>query len=76
MSRLTKDEYKLLVSNIKEVVSLHENILSGLETITGRPPGDQRVGKMFLSMAPKIKQIHHTYCAGHPRAVSVINKHK
>ncbi|KAL1124744.1 hypothetical protein AAG570_001365 [Ranatra chinensis] len=73
---LTKEEYQQLVINLKEVICTHESLLSNLESVVKRPLSEQRVGKLFLTSAPRLKQVHHTYCAGHPRAVAIIEKHK
>lgn len=37
---------------------------------------DQRVGGLFLQWASKIKAVHQTYCAGHPKAVCILDKYK
>ncbi|KAK9510450.1 hypothetical protein O3M35_005237 [Rhynocoris fuscipes] len=73
---LSKDECAILFNNIKDVVSLHENILCGVESAVAKPPSEQRVGKLMLSMAPKFKQIHYSYCTVHPHAAFIVNKHK
>lgn len=73
---LTKEEYNCLISNLREVLKLHEEILNGVETNSLKPPLEQRVGKFLLNLAPKVKSIHETYCSGHPRAAFVINKHE
>uniref|UniRef100_A0A0A9ZJ98 Rho guanine nucleotide exchange factor 7 n=1 Tax=Lygus hesperus TaxID=30085 RepID=A0A0A9ZJ98_LYGHE len=73
---VTKDEYATILNNLKEVITLHEVILGGVETAITKAPGEQRVGKLFLSVAPKFSQIHTTYCSGHPKAVFVLNKYK
>lgn len=74
--RVTKDEYALILNNLKDVIALHEGILGGIETAITMPPNEQRVGKLFLTLAPKFSQVHSTYCTGHPQAVFTLNKFK
>ncbi|XP_073988103.1 rho-type guanine nucleotide exchange factor isoform X2 [Rhodnius prolixus] len=73
---LSKEETAALVNNIREVVNLHENVLSGVESAITKPPSEQRVGKLMLGMAPRFKQIHHSYCSVHPHAAFIVNKQK
>nr|CAD7195766.1 unnamed protein product [Timema douglasi] len=73
---LTRDEYRQLVGNIGNVVESHQQVLASLEECSQRPALEQRVGKVFLSAAPRIKQVHQAYCASHPRAVCVLDKFK
>lgn len=74
--RLSKEEFSLIISNLKEVLKLHEEILSGVERNSLKSPLEQRVGKFMLNLAPKLKLIHENYCAGHPKAAFIINKHE
>jgi Rho guanine nucleotide exchange factor 7 len=53
-----------------EIVNFHEELLKDLEEC------NDRVGKLFLSKAPVMKKIHQTYCAMHPKAVVIVDKHK
>ncbi|KAJ2953623.1 hypothetical protein O0L34_g1227 [Tuta absoluta] len=73
---LTKDEFKQLTGNINEVLQTHEQFLALLEECATKTGPDQRVGGLFLQWAPKIKGVHQTYCAGHPKAVCVLDKYK
>ncbi|XP_067007104.2 rho guanine nucleotide exchange factor 7 isoform X2 [Anabrus simplex] len=73
---LSREEYKQLVGNIGNVVETHQNLLVTLEECSQRPPLEQRVGRVFLSTAPRMKQVHQAYCAAHPRAVCVLDKYK
>ena len=57
-------------------MKLQEEILSGIENNSSKPPLEQRAGKFMLNLAPKLKLIHENYCAGHPRAAFIINKHE
>ncbi|XP_053600541.1 uncharacterized protein RtGEF isoform X1 [Plodia interpunctella] len=73
---LTKDEFQQLTGNINEVLQVHEQFLSLLEECATKTGPDQRVGGLFLQWAPKIKSVHQTYCAGHPKAVCILDKYK
>ncbi|CAH2066715.1 unnamed protein product, partial [Iphiclides podalirius] len=73
---LTKDEFKQLTGNINEVLQTHEQFLVLLEECATKTGPDQRVGGLFLQWAPKIKSVHQTYCAGHPKAVCILDKYK
>ncbi|XP_046961973.1 rho guanine nucleotide exchange factor 7 [Vanessa cardui] len=73
---LTKDEFKQLTGNINEVLQVHEQFLDLLEECAMKTGPDQRVGGLFLQWAPKIKAVHQIYCAGHPKAVCILDKYK
>ncbi|CAH2243409.1 jg9325 [Pararge aegeria aegeria] len=73
---LTKDEFRQLTGNINEVLQVHEQFLTLLEECAMKTGPDQRVGGLFLQWAPKIKAVHQTYCAGHPKAVCILDKYK
>ncbi|KAG4073731.1 hypothetical protein HA402_000955 [Bradysia odoriphaga] len=67
---LTGDEYAQLMSNFIEVVQTHEELLTSLEDC------NDRVGKLFLSKATLMKNVHQAYCAAHPRAIVILDKYK
>lgn len=73
---LTKEEYRQLVGNIGNIVEIHQQFLSTLEECSQRPAVEQRVGKVFLTTAPHIKQVHQVYCSSHPKAVCILDKYK
>ncbi|XP_014292931.1 rho guanine nucleotide exchange factor 7 isoform X1 [Halyomorpha halys] len=73
---LSKEEFSFIISNLKEVLKLHEEVLAGVERNTSKTPLEQRVGKFMLNLAPKLKIIHENYCVGHPKAAFIINKHE
>lgn len=73
---LTQDEFKQLTGNIHEVLDTHQQLLKLIEQEYAKPGNEQRVGKLFLTWAPKIKVIHQTYCSLHPRAVVILDKYK
>ncbi|KAL9925999.1 rho guanine nucleotide exchange factor 7 isoform X2 [Glossina fuscipes] len=67
---LTADEYAQLMCNFVEIVKIHEELLSQMEEC------NDRVGKLFLTKAPTMKQAHQAYCAAHPKAIVILDKHK
>ncbi|CAH0603149.1 unnamed protein product [Chrysodeixis includens] len=73
---LTRDEFRQLTGNINEVLQIHEQFLALLDECATKTGPDQRVGGLFLQWAPKIKTVHQTYCAGHPKAVCILDKYK
>lgn len=58
------------MGNFTEVVDIHEDLLKNLEEC------NDRVGKLFLTKAPIMKKIHHSYCSLHPKAVVIVDKYK
>jgi Rho guanine nucleotide exchange factor 7 len=56
--------------NFVEIVNLHDELLKDLEEC------NDRIGKLFLTKAPLVKRLHHQYCAMHPKAVVIVDKHK
>lgn len=64
------------MSNITEIVDVHENLLKSLIECSAIVPDQQRIGRIFLSTAVKLKQVHEKYCTSHPRAVLILEKHK
>lgn len=73
---ITTDEFKQLTGNLPEVLDIHQQLLSLLEEEGSKASVDQRVGKLFLVWAPKVKNCHQTYCALHPKAVCILDKYK
>ncbi|XP_031617404.1 uncharacterized protein LOC116337171 isoform X2 [Contarinia nasturtii] len=66
---VTADEYAQLLGNFVEVVETHEELLTAMEN------SNDRIGKLFLSKAATMKCIHQAYCAAHPRAIVILDKH-
>ncbi|XP_023023049.1 rho guanine nucleotide exchange factor 7 isoform X2 [Leptinotarsa decemlineata] len=75
-SILTCDEYKQLTGNITEVLETHQQLLNLIEIESNKPGYEQKVGKLFLTWAPRIKNVHQTYCSLHPRAVCILDKYR
>ncbi|XP_039952778.1 rho guanine nucleotide exchange factor 7 isoform X1 [Bactrocera tryoni] len=67
---LTADEYAQLMCNFVEVVKTHDELLKQMEEC------NDRVGKLFLTKAPHMKLVHQAYCAAHPKAIVILDKHK
>lgn len=67
--RINSDEYAQLLGNFVEVVEAHEDLLVSMEN------SNDRIGKLFLSKAAAMKCIHQAYCAAHPRAIVILDKH-
>lgn len=63
------DEYAQLLGNFVEIVEMHEELLSSLES------SNDRTGKVFLSRAATMKCVHQAYCAAHPRAIVILDKY-
>ncbi|OAD52161.1 Rho guanine nucleotide exchange factor 7, partial [Eufriesea mexicana] len=74
-SILSKEEYKQLLGNIHEILEVHQRLLSNLETAMTQDSAS-RVGNLFLTLAPKLKSIHMTYCGNHPRAVCILDRYR
>lgn len=73
---LTTDEYKQLTGNITEILETHQHLLNLIEIESNKPGCDQRVGKLFLNWAPRIKSVHQAYCSLHPKAVCILDKYR
>ncbi|XP_071518166.1 rho guanine nucleotide exchange factor 7 isoform X1 [Panulirus ornatus] len=73
---LTEPEYKQLTGNLDEVTLIHSRLQASLEEQSERPSRDQRIGGVFLTMAPQLQNVHKVYCTNHPRAVCMLEKYK
>lgn len=73
---LSHDEYQQLTGNLFEVLDTHQQLLKLVEEEEAKPSEDQRVGRLFLSWAPRIKTVHQAYCSLHPRAAFILDKYK
>ncbi|XP_046867046.1 uncharacterized protein LOC6643737 isoform X1 [Drosophila willistoni] len=67
---LNPDEYAQLMCNFVEIVRTHEDLLTQIEECK------ERVGKLFLTIAPLMKKVHQAYCAAHPKAIVILDKYK
>ncbi|RZC34675.1 rho guanine nucleotide exchange factor 7 [Asbolus verrucosus] len=75
-SILTNDEYKQLTGNISEVLETHQQLLKLMEVEQTKPGLDQRVGRLFLTWAPRIKSVNQSYCGLHPKAACILDQYK
>lgn len=73
---MTNDEYKQLTGNIAEVLDTHQQLLKLMEGEQAKPGLEQRVGRLFLTWAPRIKAVNQAYCAHHPRAACILDQYK
>ncbi|XP_012541972.1 rho guanine nucleotide exchange factor 7 isoform X3 [Monomorium pharaonis] len=72
---LKKEEYKQLLGNVHEVLETHQCLLANLEG-TVLQGLSARVGNLFLTIAPRLKSIHTTYCNNHPQAVCILDRYR
>ncbi|TGZ37905.1 Rho guanine nucleotide exchange factor 7 [Temnothorax longispinosus] len=72
---LKKEEYKQLLGNVHEVLETHQCLLANLEG-TILQGLSARVGNLFLTIAPRLKSIHATYCNNHPQAVCILDRYR
>ncbi|XP_064638906.1 rho guanine nucleotide exchange factor 7-like isoform X3 [Lineus longissimus] len=75
-NKLTPPDYTQLCGNLEDVLACHQVILSSLDEIIKLPQPQQRIGGMFLRMAPQVKNLYEKYTANHPWAVSILQKYK
>ncbi|BFZ00486.1 hypothetical protein BsWGS_03524 [Bradybaena similaris] len=71
---LTVAEYSLLVGNVEEIIAFQQSFLAALEECEKLPSSQRRIGGIFMEFAPRVKELYSTYCANHPKAVSVLQK--
>ncbi|XP_075211542.1 rho-type guanine nucleotide exchange factor isoform X2 [Lycorma delicatula] len=73
---MKNSEYSQLISNLHEIIDLHDGLLNSLVEVASFPGPEQRVGRVFITIAPQLKQVLTKYCCNHPRAVCVLDKYK
>jgi len=71
-------EYKHLVGNIETLIEVHKTLALNLdeESPTKKSPREQRVGKVLLANGAAIKNAHMVYWGNHPKAVSILERHR
>ena len=71
-------EYKQLIGNIEEMISIHKTLASNLEeeSPSKKSPREQKLGKVLLANGIAIKAVHLIYWSNHPRAVSILEKYR
>ena len=62
-----------MVGNISDILYVHQRLLANLDSALSQV-SDARVGNIFLTLAPKIKTIHTTYCNLHPQAICILER--
>lgn len=73
---LNDKEYSTLSGNLEDILECHKMFHTALEEVEQRPSREQKIGGVFMQYAPQIKKVHLLYCANHPKAASVIEKHR
>jgi len=73
---LSDGEYNQLVGNIEELIEAHHRLNSSLEDVRRCQPRHQRLGQVFLQHGAAVRGAHLTYWAHHPRAVSILERHR
>lgn len=64
-----------MIGNFHEVLETHQRLLANLDSALSQGP-EARVGNIFLTLAPKLKSIHTTYCNCHPQAVCILDRYR
>ena len=71
-------EYKHLVGNIDALIEVHKTLVFNLEeeAPSKKTPREQKIGKVLLANGAAIKNVHMIYWSNHPKAVSILEKHR
>ena len=71
-------EYKHLVGNIESLIEVHKTMAFNLdeESPANKSPREQRIGKVLLANGAAIKNVHMIYWGNHPKAVSILERHR
>lgn len=75
-SVLSSGEYSGLCGNLEEIAALHKTLLMALEEMTALPVNQQRIGGLFLKMAPQVQLLYQKYCSNHPKAAAIMQAKK
>ncbi|KAI1289470.1 Rho guanine nucleotide exchange factor 6 [Halotydeus destructor] len=75
-SILPEKELSAIVEAFVEIIKVHSSFLTCLENVSNESGKDQRIGGIFMNLAPKMKIVHLNYCSLHPAFVSIIDKNK
>ncbi|XP_070172976.1 rho guanine nucleotide exchange factor 7-like isoform X2 [Littorina saxatilis] len=73
---LSPADFLLLIGNLEDIITFQQTFLAALEDCEKLPLVQRRVGGLFMQFAPRLKELYLIYCANHPRAVSVLQKHR
>jgi hypothetical protein len=64
-----------LIGNIEDVLAEYKQLLAALEE--GGDVGEGvKVGKIFLTVAPRLSECLNIYCSNHPFAVALLETRK
>ncbi|GFN85970.1 rho guanine nucleotide exchange factor 7, partial [Plakobranchus ocellatus] len=73
---LSSTEYSTLIGNMEEIITFQQSFLAALEDCEKLPLNQRRIGGIFMQFAPTMKELHSSYCANHPKAVSLLQKRR
>ena len=73
---LPEKDVSEILEAFTEVIKVHAQLRSVLESLQKESSKDQKIGGAFMQFAPKIKSVHLAYCGLHPHFVSIIEKNK
>ncbi|KAG1681657.1 Rho guanine nucleotide exchange factor 7 [Nymphon striatum] len=73
---LNEQLYNQMVGNYEQVLTIQTQLLHKLEESLGFIGKDQRVGFMFMQIAPHFKKIHISYCSNHPKAAAILTENR
>ncbi|CAH1781307.1 unnamed protein product [Owenia fusiformis] len=69
---LSPGEYSQLCGNLEELINFQQDFLNTIEECAKLPIPQQRVGGLFMSTAPRMKEVYEQYSSNHPHAVAVL----
>ena len=69
---------RVFLGNIETLIEVHKTLALNLdeESPTKKSPREQRVGKVLLANGAAIKNAHMVYWGNHPKAVSILERHR
>ncbi|XP_067948255.1 rho guanine nucleotide exchange factor 7-like [Watersipora subatra] len=75
-SLLTGREYTILSGNISDIVTFQLRLLHLLTECRSLPIPQQKVGGIFLTSAPQLQELYHSYSSNHPSSVALLAQHR
>lgn len=73
---LSPPEFSLLIGNLDEIIPFQQSFLEALENCEKLPSAQRRIGGIFMQFAVRFRELYSAYCSNHPKAVSVLQKHR
>ncbi|KAL3846635.1 hypothetical protein ACJMK2_017608 [Sinanodonta woodiana] len=73
---LSTSDFAKLTGNLEDIITFQQKFLISIEECSKHPPQQRRVGGVFMKHAPTMKDLYLAYCANHPEAVAVLQKHR